>query len=68
MALDMLGAARVMNRLSDRLQKRRPEIRRQVRYLRGESGRLRFASEEFADYFSKRFEGFSDNWVAQGVW
>lgn len=64
MTLDLLGATRVMSRLSDRLRARRPEIRRQVQYLRGESGRLRFASEEFADYFSKRFEGFSDNWVA----
>lgn len=64
MALDQFQAARVLTRLSDRLRKRRPVIDQQVNYLRGKSGRLRFASDEFADYFTERFDGFSDNWVA----
>src|SRR5699024_3058922 len=25
-------------------------------------GRMKFASDEFRDYFERRFEGFSDNW------
>src|SRR5690625_7665587 len=25
---------------------------------------MRFASEQFKDYFQKRFEGFSDNWCS----
>jgi hypothetical protein len=31
-------------------------------YYRG-NHKLRFASEEFRDYFAKRYHGFSDNWV-----
>ncbi|PZF98249.1 phage portal protein [Micromonospora deserti] len=49
-------------RLSRELQDRRPHIERRIDYFKGREGRLRFASDEFRDYFKKRFEGFSDNW------
>src|SRR5699024_8424022 len=41
-----------------------PEIQTNVNYFKGVEGRMKFASEEFKDYFRKRFEGFSDNWCA----
>src|SRR5690606_42009075 len=48
MALDMRGAARVMNRLSDRLPARRPDIRRHGQYLLAEAGRLGYAAAAVA--------------------
>lgn len=48
--------------LSEKIRNRRPEVQKAGRYFRGEEGRLRFASDEFKEYFSRRFEGFSDNW------
>lgn len=55
-------AAAAVERLTERLRSRRPEIERRLSYLKGQSGHLRFASDEFKNYLSKRFEGFSDNW------
>lgn len=60
--VDQLQAATVLNRLSERLRHRRGSIDRYINYLTGETGRLRFASEEFQEFFSQRFDGFSDNW------
>ena len=48
--------------LSDKIVDRRPDIATNVRYFKGTEGRMKFASEEFRDYFQRRFEGFSDNW------
>ena len=48
--------------LAEKITARRPGVRQASRYYRGEEGRMRFASDEFRDYFAKRFAGFSDNW------
>lgn len=48
--------------LSKKIKDRRPEIARHVAYYKGREGRMRFASDEFRDYFEKRFAGFTDNW------
>ncbi|PXY20888.1 phage portal protein [Prauserella muralis] len=55
-------AARVVERLSTELQTRRPGLERRIGYLRGDLGRMPFASDEFREYFEKQFAGFSDNW------
>lgn len=49
-------------RLSAKIELRRSDIRRHVDYLRGEQGRLEFASDEFKKYFAARFSNFADNW------
>ena len=48
--------------LSQKIQYRRSEILTNVAYYKGLEGRMKFASDEFRDYFQKRFAGFSDNW------
>jgi len=48
--------------LSQKIIDRRTEIARHVSYYKGREGRMKFASDEFRDYFERRFEGFSDNW------
>ena len=50
--------------LSDRLRARQGDIATDVSYYKGTEGRLRFVSDEFRDYFAKRFDGLSDNWCA----
>lgn len=55
--------AKVSN-LSKQLDDRRPEISKRINYLKGKSGRLRFASEKFAEYNKNRYDGFSDNWCS----
>lgn len=55
-------ARQLVDTLSAELARRTGEIRKHHDYYRGVH-RLRFASDEFADYFSKRYKGFSDNWV-----
>jgi len=50
--------------LSDRLRARQGDIATDVAYYKGTEGRLRFVSDEFRDYFAKRFDGLSDNWCA----
>lgn len=50
--------------LADKIKYRRAAVERSVRYYRGVEGRMRFASDEFKEYFEKRFTGFSDNWCA----
>lgn len=49
-------------RLADKIRLRQSDINQAVRYYKGQEGRLRFASDEFKDYFERRFAGFSDNW------
>lgn len=48
--------------LSGRIKDRRSDIATNVSYYKGTEGRMKFASDEFRDYFAKRFAGFSDNW------
>jgi hypothetical protein len=50
-----------------RISDRRPDIDKRLDYYRGKAGKLRFASDEFSEYYSKRYEGFSDNWCAPVV-
>lgn len=56
-------ALALVKRLSDELNRRRPDIKANMAAYRGEH-KLAFASPEFAAYFQERFEGFSDNWCA----
>jgi hypothetical protein len=56
-------AARLLDRLAEELMRRYSDIEKYDRYYRGEH-KLRFASEEFADRFSKQYTDFSDNWCA----
>jgi len=60
--MDAQEATTVIATLARRIQSRRADIALATSYLRGREGRLRFASDEFRDYFEKRFAGFSDNW------
>lgn len=55
-------AAGVVERMSNELRSRRPDIDERLDYFKGNKGTLRFASDEFSDHFNDRFEGFSDNW------
>jgi hypothetical protein len=48
--------------LSQKIMNRRSEIATNVRYYKGTEGRMKFASDEFKEYFERRFSGFSDNW------
>src|SRR5699024_12255512 len=50
--------------LSQKSRDRRGDIATNVSYCKGTEGRMKFASDEFREYFRKRFEGFSDNWCA----
>lgn len=50
--------------LAHKIEQRRPAIAAHVRYMRGEQGKLAFASDEFKRYYSARFSSFSDNWCA----
>lgn len=48
--------------LADKIRARRTFVTQATQYYRGEEGRMRFASDEFRQYFAQRFSGFSDNW------
>lgn len=50
--------------LSRELDDRRPTIQNRLGYLRGESGKLKYASQKFAEYNKTRYQGFSDNWCS----
>lgn len=70
MAETITEAAEVIERLSSRLQSRRDDISKRLRYLRGTEGNLRFASDEFKTYAESQYKGFFDNWclpVAQAT-
>lgn len=54
-------AARTLNVLLDELQKRQADVDELDRAYRGEF-RLKFASDDFRDFFSERYRDFSDNW------
>lgn len=54
-------AVATLAKLIDELDQRRPDVDKYTNYYRGEQ-RLRFASDQFRDYFAARYSGFSDNW------
>lgn len=55
-------ALQLVDTLSLELSRRTGPIRKHHDYYRGEH-RLRFASDQFRDYFAERYRGFADNWV-----
>jgi hypothetical protein len=68
--LSVQDAIKVTQSLSNELIYRRPAIDARLNYFRGTTGTLKYASEKFGEYFSRRFSGFSDNWcmpVAQAA-
>lgn len=67
MPISAENAARVTSDLALRLEGREREITDPLDYYRGKSGRLKFASGEFAQFFEQRFKGFSDNWCGPVV-
>ncbi|MET4095123.1 phage portal protein [Arthrobacter sp. UYCu712] len=60
--MDLIQAKAKTEQLSRELQARRPQIAKRIKYFKGESGKLHFASDKFAEYFEKQYAGFSDNW------
>lgn len=55
-------AVAAVERLSSQLDSRRPDIEAHLGYYRGDTGKLTFASEKFAEFFTQRYKNFSDNW------
>jgi hypothetical protein len=55
-----------LNQLADELYRRENDTNRRLAYYKGHH-RLRFASDQFADYFAKRFTSFADNWCVPVV-
>lgn len=60
--MDLDEAKQRVATLSRELDARRPKIAQRLDYLRGKSGKLKYASEKFAEYNKTRYQGFSDNW------
>src|SRR5688572_19640700 len=54
-------AVSILDRLAKELAKRRPDVDELDNAYRGEH-KLRFASDDFRDYFADRYNKFSDNW------
>jgi hypothetical protein len=54
-------AAATLERLATELNRRRPTVETLDSAYRGDH-RLKFASEDFRDFFADRYERFSDNW------
>lgn len=68
--VDSIEAVKTTERLSRELELRRPVMNQQINYFKGNTGKLKFASAKFGEYFEKQFNGFSDNWcmpVAQAT-
>lgn len=55
-------AQQLTERLSQELTSRRPAVDERLAYFKGDLGRLKYATDEFARYFGGRFRGFADNW------
>ncbi|WP_405019561.1 phage portal protein [Kitasatospora sp. NBC_00070] len=55
-------ASRLVDILMAELTTRSTLVTRNSNYYRGKHP-LRFASDEFRDYFAKQYSGFADNWV-----
>ncbi len=62
MGLTLDRAQRLADQLCMELLARSGGVNRATDYYRGDHA-LRFASSEFRDYFGKRYQHFSDNWV-----
>ncbi|WUI02100.1 phage portal protein [Spirillospora sp. NBC_00431] len=62
MALELQQARELADRLTEELNRRTPEAERLGNYYDGDHP-LKFASEDFAKFFAKRYQGFSDNWT-----
>ncbi|MEU9839734.1 phage portal protein [Actinomadura sp. NPDC048032] len=62
MALNLAQARELADRLTEELNRRTPEAERLGCYYSGDHP-LKFASDEFAKFFAKRYQGFSDNWT-----
>ena len=62
MGLTIEQARALTDRLLAELERRRPEVELASHYYRGDHP-LRYASSEFREYFGRRYEKFSDNWV-----
>ena len=62
MALELAQARELADRLTEELNRRTPEAERLGNIYAGDQP-LRFASEEFAKFFTGRYKGFSDNWT-----
>ncbi|MBW3088820.1 phage portal protein [Bifidobacterium sp. 82T24] len=54
--------ARMTNLLATKVMLRRSDIAKHMNYVKGRRGTLRFVSDEFQRYISRRFKGFTDNW------
>lgn len=61
MAVSLPRALKLLDSLTNELSDRISEVDRNDEYYRGEHP-LAFASDEFREYFSQRYQGFSDNW------
>lgn len=55
-------ALSILTKLADELRKRQDDVEKFEAAYRGEY-RLKFASDDFSDYFKDQYEGFSDNWT-----
>jgi hypothetical protein len=60
--VDLTQAKAKTEQLSRELMARRPKIEKRIKYFKGESGKLHYASSKFAEYFETQYKGFSDNW------
>lgn len=63
MGLTLEQAGRLADVLMSELQSRSGAVRTATDYYKGKVP-LRFASEQYRQYFEKQYRGFSDNWVA----
>jgi len=54
-------AVAILNKLADELRKRQSDVEALDQAYRGEH-KLKFASEDFREYFGSRYRDFSDNW------
>lgn len=52
-----------LTRLTDDLRARQPDVLLFDEYYRGLRSKLKYASDQFRDYFARRYQGFSDNWT-----
>lgn len=60
--MDIEQARALTDQLVGEINRRRPEMDRMTDYYRGDHP-LRFASGDFAKYFTDRYKGFADNWT-----
>ncbi|MFG3228121.1 phage portal protein [Kitasatospora sp. NPDC048194] len=63
MGLTLEQAGRLADVLMSELQSRSGAVRTATNYYKGKVP-LRFASEQYRQYFEKQYRGFSDNWVS----